>query len=63
MTHGNAHHGIERPDDFYEALIEAHRDLDDAQSEAFNARPILLLANQVGDHNKLISAIQMARHP
>lgn len=59
----NTQPALERPDDFYEALIEAHRDLDDVQSEAFNARLILLMANQIGDHGTLMSALRMARHP
>ncbi len=36
-------------DDFYEALIEAHRDLGDAQSQLLNAKLVLLLANHIGD--------------
>ncbi len=39
---------LTHPDDFYEALIDMHRDLDDAQSQAANAQLILLLANQCG---------------
>ena len=35
-------------DDFYEALIETHRDLDVAASHALNARLVLLLANHFG---------------
>ncbi|VVE26950.1 DUF2783 domain-containing protein [Pandoraea anhela] len=52
---------LTRPDDFYEALIDMHRDLDEAQSQAANAQLILLLANQVGDHDTLLSAIRLAR--
>ncbi|KAA0183100.1 DUF2783 domain-containing protein [Cupriavidus gilardii] len=52
---------LARPDDFYEALIDMHRDLDDAQSQAANARLILLLANHIGDHETLLSALQLAR--
>ena len=48
-------------DDFYEALIDAHRDLSDEQSEALNARLILLLANQVGDIAVLREALALAR--
>lgn len=48
-------------DDFYEALIEAHRDLTDEQSEAVNARLILLLANQIGDIAVLREALRQAR--
>jgi 3-(3-hydroxy-phenyl)propionate hydroxylase len=49
------------PDDFYEALIDMHRDLDDAQSEAVNARLILLLANHIGDLQILRDAMAHAR--
>jgi hypothetical protein len=48
-------------DDFYEALIEAHRDLSDEQSEALNARLILLLANHIGDITVLREAMRLAR--
>jgi hypothetical protein len=49
-------------DDFYEALIDTHRDLSDEQSEALNARLILLLANQIGDISVLREALKLARH-
>jgi hypothetical protein len=49
------------PDDFYEALIEAHRGLTDAQSEMLNARLILLLANHIGDPDVLREALHAAR--
>ena len=52
---------IEEPDEFYEALIEAHRGLSEGQSVAVNARLILLLANQVGDLATLQAAIAKAR--
>jgi hypothetical protein len=52
---------IDQPDDFYQALIEAHAGLSDAQSAALNARLILLLANQVGDAATLKEAIAAAR--
>ena len=52
---------LTRPDDFYEALIDMHRDLDDAQSHAANAQLILLLANQIGDHDVLLEALRHAR--
>lgn len=48
-------------DDFYEALIETHRDLSDAQSEMVNARLILLLANHIGDLSVLREAMHLAR--
>lgn len=48
-------------DDFYEALIDAHRALSDEQSELLNARLILLLANHIGDISVLREALEIAR--
>ena len=48
-------------DDFYEALIDTHRDLTDEQSERVNARLILLLANHIGDISVLREAMALAR--
>ena len=52
---------LEAPDDFYEALIDAHRDLDSAESHALNARLVLLLANHIGRLDVLRQALQAAR--
>ena len=52
---------IDAPDDFYEALIEAHRGLDAAQSHELNAKLVLLLANHVCDLVVLRQALQAAR--
>ena len=49
------------PDGLYAALIEAHGDLDDAQSLALNARLVLLLANHIGDPAVVREAIAVAR--
>jgi hypothetical protein len=57
----NTEPNIARPDDFYQALIDAHAGLSEAQSAALNARLILLLANQVGDVDTLRAAIAAAR--
>jgi hypothetical protein len=48
-------------DDFYEALIDTHRDLSDEQSAMVNAKLVLLLANHVGDIAVLREAMQIAR--
>ncbi|MBV6273474.1 DUF2783 domain-containing protein [Alcaligenaceae bacterium CGII-47] len=48
-------------DDFYEALINMHRDLNDEQSAQVNARLILLLANHIGDLGVLNEAMALAR--
>lgn len=52
---------LERPDDFYEALLGAHQGLDLEQSQALNARLVLLLANHIGSHDVLLAALQAAR--
>jgi hypothetical protein len=48
-------------DDFYQALIDSHRDLSDAQSQLLNAQLILLLANHIGDISVLKEALRLAR--
>lgn len=48
-------------DDFYEALINAHQDLSIEESQAFNARLVLLLANHIGSFQVLQEALQAAR--
>ena len=52
---------LDAPDDFYQALIDMHRDLTDEQSELANAALILLLANHIGDAVVLREAIAAAR--
>ena len=52
---------LDAPDDFYEALIDAHRDLGDEQSQQLNARLVLLLANHIGDLAVLREALAAAR--
>jgi len=49
------------PDGFYEALINTHSDLTPTQSEALNARLVLLLANHIGDLSVLREAMKLAR--
>lgn len=56
----NLEPNIASPDDFYEALMNLHRDLDDEQSAATNARLVLLLANHIGDLEILREAIKLA---
>jgi hypothetical protein len=52
---------LDAPDDFYEALIDAHRELGDEQSQQLNARLVLLLANHIGDLAVLKEALAAAR--
>ena len=48
-------------DDFYQALIDTHRDLSDEQSAMVNARLVLLLANHIGALPVLREALAAAR--
>ena len=57
----NIESNIAAPDDFYEALLNTHRDLTEAQSALVNARLILLLANHIGDISVLRQALMLAR--
>jgi len=57
----NIEPNLERPDDFYEALIDAHRDLTREESELVNCKLILLLANHIGDADVLREAMRHAR--
>ena len=49
------------PDEFYQALIETHQDLSLVQSQALNARLVLLLANHIGSLDVLREALCAAR--
>ena len=57
----NLEPNIASPDDFYQELIDLHRDLTDEQSATVNAKLILLLANQIGDMEVLRAAMVAAR--
>jgi hypothetical protein len=48
-------------DDFYQELIDMHRDLSDAQSALVNAKLILILSNHIGDLSVLREAMALAR--
>ncbi len=48
-------------DDFYQLLIDTHRDLSEAQSAMLNAKLILILCNHIGDISVLRDAMQIAR--
>lgn len=53
---------IPDPDGFYAALVAAHEGLGEADSADFNARLLLLLANQCGVQQVLLECIAAARH-
>lgn len=48
-------------DDVYAALMAAHDGLSAQESARLNARLVLLLANEVGDFDRLSALIEAAR--
>jgi len=59
-THLTTVANIGDADDFYERLLRAHQGLDDHESQALNARLILILANHIGDTAVLAEAVDLA---
>jgi len=51
---------IDGADDFYAELLATHEGLSNADSQALNARLILLLANHIGDRAVLSGALKAA---
>lgn len=51
------------PDGFYAELIDTHEGLTDEQSQALNARLILILANHIGDRDVIRAALNAAHAP
>ncbi len=49
------------PDRAYRSLIEAHRGLSDEESARLNTRLVLILMNQIGDHDVLRDTLALAR--
>ena len=52
---------LQDPDGFYAELLAVHEGLTKAESDALNARLILLLANQIGEREKLSRVLAAAR--
>lgn len=52
---------IPDPDGFYDELLRAHEGLSKDESDAFNARLILTLCNQIGDREILSAALEAAK--
>ncbi|MEM7634891.1 MAG: DUF2783 domain-containing protein [Pseudomonadota bacterium] len=48
-------------DEFYAELLRAHEAMNDEESQAFNARLILILANHIGKTEVLKQALSAAR--
>ncbi len=60
MTKLKTSPNLARPDDFYAELLALHEGRSKAESDAINARLILLLANHIGDRKVLSEALQAA---
>ena len=54
---------MDRPDDIYADLLAAHEGLTKAESDALNARLILILMNHIGRREVLGQALAAARVP
>lgn len=51
---------FEDADDFYERLLDAHQGLNREQSEALNARLVLVMANAIGSSAVLARCLDEA---
>ena len=60
MSALNTQANIKGPDEFYAELLSVHEGLSKAESDALNARLILLLANHIGDRDVLSQALKAA---
>ena len=53
---------IERPDDFYQELIDMQRDMSEDDVQLMNAKLILIMANHIGDQETLSEAMRIAQN-
>ena len=60
MTDLNTSANIDQPDAFYAELIATHDGCSREESDALNARLILLLANHIGNRAVLSEALRKA---
>lgn len=60
MTTTNLSVNIENGDDFYSELLAAHEGKTKEESDAFNARLILILCNHIGDRVVISDALKAA---
>ena len=51
---------LKDPDEAYAALIATHKGLSETESQALNARLILILCNHIGDMDVLRQAFEVA---
>ncbi|GHB42729.1 hypothetical protein GCM10007094_35020 [Pseudovibrio japonicus] len=60
MRHLNTKANISKPDEFYHDLLLLHEGRTEKESEALNAKLVLILANHIGDANVLREAMDLA---
>ena len=61
MTQLNLNPNIPDPDGFYDELLDVHQGLTKEDSDALNARLILILANHIGERDVLRTALAAAK--
>jgi len=57
----NLHPNLADPDAFYDLLLNAHEGLTKAESDALNARLVLILCNHIGEPDVLEAALNAAK--
>jgi hypothetical protein len=60
MSTLNTEPNIANPDDFYARLLAAHEGKSKDESDALNARLVLILSNHIGDRQVLEQALALA---
>ena len=60
MSTLNTDPNIANPDDFYARLLAAHEGKSKDESDALNARLVLILSNHIGDRQVLDEALTLA---
>ncbi len=63
MTRLRTDPNLDDPDGFYEELLSLHDGRSKAESDALNARLVLILANHIGDRQVLREAFRAAGSP
>ena len=63
MTRLRTDPNLDDPDGFYEELLSLHEGRSKAESDAVNARLVLILANHIGDRQVLREAFRAAGSP
>jgi hypothetical protein len=52
---------LSQPDEVYNAIVDAHKDLSEEECRTFDARLILLLVNHIGDAEVIREALKAAK--